>query len=99
MKSSPGPHTKSLDESLGESAPEVRRIQFFNFQFLHINFIPVRSHGLVFVIVLYVILRNKIVQPKVGQSGILNVSFIYDKTSPSKGGMIGTMYCNFIIQY
>ena len=36
----------------------------------------------------------KIVQPKVGQLGILNMSFIYDKTSPSKGGMIGTMYHN-----
>ena len=47
----------------------------------------------------YMILRNKIVQPKVGQSGILNMSFIYDKTSPSKGGMIGTVYHNFIIQY
>ena len=25
---------------------------------------------------------------------VLNVSFIYDKTSPSKGGMIGTVYWN-----
>ena len=36
----------------------------------------------------------QIVQPKVGQLGELNMSFIYNKTSPSKGGMIGTMYCN-----
>ena len=27
------------------------------------------------------------------------MSFIYDKTSPGKGGMIGTVYCNFIVQY
>ena len=26
---------------------------------------------------------------------MLNMSFIYDKTSPGKGGMIGTMYCNY----
>ena len=73
-----------------------------SFQFyilLYFNFIPVRSHGLVFGSVSYAILRNEIVQFKVGQSGILNVSYIYDKTSPSKGGMIGTMYYNFIIQY
>ena len=24
--------------------------------------------------------------------------YIYDKTSLGKGGMIGTVYCNFIIQ-
>ena len=30
-----------------------------------------------------------------GQLDILNVSFIYDKTSPGKGGMIGTMYRNY----
>ena len=23
------------------------------------------------------------------------MSFIYDKTSPGKGGMTGTMYCNY----
>ena len=44
---------------------------------------------------LYVILSNKTVTIKVGQLTILNVSFIYNKTSPSKGGMIGTVYCNY----
>ena len=39
--------------------------------------------------------KIKIVKLKVGQLAILNMSFIYDKTSHCKGGMIGTMYHNY----
>ena len=39
--------------------------------------------------------QENIVQLKVGQSGVLMVSFIYNKTSPSKGGMIGTVGWEF----
>ena len=48
-----------------------------------------------FVIILMWSTENKIVKPKVGQLDILNVSFIYDKTSLGKGGMIGTLYHNY----
>ena len=56
------------------------------------------SHWLMFV-VNYVILSKIIVTNKVGQFKtvrplVLNVSFICDKTSPGKGGMIGTVYRN-----
>ena len=56
------------------------------------------SHWLTFVAI-YVIISKINVTNKVGQFKtvgplVLNVSFICDKTSPSKGGMIGTMYCN-----
>ena len=47
------------------------------------------------IVTIYVILSNKTVTSKVGQLNVLNVSFIYDKTSPGKGGMIGTMYLNY----
>ena len=56
------------------------------------------SHWLTFVVI-YVILSKINVTNKVGQSKVsplvLNVSFICDKTSPGKGGMIGTMYHNY----
>ena len=56
------------------------------------------SHWLTFVVI-YVILSKINVTNKVGQLKIsqlvLNVSFIYDKTSPGKGGMIGTVYRNY----
>ena len=60
--------------------------------------IIVISHWLMFVAV-YVILGKINVTNKVGQFStvsplVLNVSFIYDKTSPGKGGMIGTVYRN-----
>ena len=56
------------------------------------------SHWLTFV-ANYVILSKINVTNKVGQFKtvrplVLNVSFICDKTSPGKGGMIGTMYRN-----
>ena len=56
------------------------------------------SHWLTFVAI-YVILSKINVTNKVGQFKtvsplVLNVSFIYDKTSPGKGGMIGTVYRN-----
>ena len=56
------------------------------------------SHWLTFVAI-YVILSKINVTNKVGQFKIvsplvLNVSFICDKTSPGKGGMIGTVYRN-----
>ena len=57
------------------------------------------SHWLTFVAI-YVILSKINVTNKVGQFKtvsplVLNVSFICDKTSPGKGGMIGTVYCNY----
>ena len=56
------------------------------------------SHWLMFVAI-YVILSKKNVTNKVGQLKVsplvLNVNFICDKTSPGKGGMIGTMYHNY----
>ena len=57
------------------------------------------SHWLTFVVI-YVILSKINVTNKVGQfktvsSLVLNVSFICDKTSPGKGGMIGTVYHNY----
>ena len=56
------------------------------------------SHWLTFAAI-YVILSKINVTNKVGQLKIsplvLNVSFICDKTSPGKGGMIGTMYHNY----
>ena len=60
------------------------------------------SHWLTFVAI-YVILSkinvtNKVGQLKVSQL-VLNVSFICDKTSPGKGGMIGTVYCIIIVQH
>ena len=56
------------------------------------------SHWLTFVAI-YVILSKINVTNKVGQFKtvsplVLNVSFICDKTSPGKGGMIGTVYRN-----
>ena len=56
------------------------------------------SHWLTFV-ANYVILSKINVTNKVGQFKtvrplVLNVSFICDKTSPGKGGMIGTVYRN-----
>ena len=56
------------------------------------------SHWLTFVAI-YVILSNINVTNKVGQFQtvsplVQNVSFICDKTSPGKGGMIGTVYRN-----
>ena len=57
------------------------------------------SHWLMFVAI-YVILSKINVTNKVGQFkkqvslSVLNVSFICDKTSPGKGGMIGTGYRN-----
>ena len=51
------------------------------------------TYGLFIVMFSTTIIRNKIVI-KVGILQVLNVSFIYDKTSPSKGGVIGTMYPN-----
>ena len=56
------------------------------------------SHWLTFV-ANYVILSKINVTNKVGQFRtvrplVLNVSFICDKTSPGKGGMIGTVYRN-----
>ena len=56
------------------------------------------SHWLTFV-ANYVILSKINVTNKVGQFKtvrplVLNVSFICDKTSPGKGGMIGTVYHN-----
>ena len=57
------------------------------------------SHWLMFVAI-YVILSKINVTNKVGQFKtisplVLNVSFICDKTSPGKGGMIGTVYLNY----
>ena len=57
------------------------------------------SHWLTFVAI-YVILSKINVTNKVGQFKtvsplVLNVSFICDKTSPGKGGMIGTVYHNY----
>ena len=57
------------------------------------------SHWLTFVVI-YVILSKINVTNKVGQFKtvsplVLNVSFICDKTSPGKGGMIGTVYRNY----
>ena len=57
------------------------------------------SHWLTFVAI-YVILSKINVTNKVGQFKtvsplVLNMSFICDKTSPGKGGMIGTVYCNY----
>ena len=56
------------------------------------------SHWLTFVVI-YVILSKINVTNKVGQLKVsplvLNVSFICDKTSPGKGGMIGTVYRNY----
>ena len=56
------------------------------------------SHWLMFVAI-YVILSKINVTNKVGQLKasplVLNVSFICDKTSPGKGGMIGTVYHNY----
>ena len=56
------------------------------------------SHWLTFVAI-YMILSKINVTNKVGQLKVsplvLNVSFICDKTSPGKGGMIGTMYHNY----
>ena len=54
---------------------------------------------LAYVVANYVILSKINVTNKVGQFKtvrplVLNVSFIYDKTSPGKGGMIGTVYRN-----
>ena len=50
-------------------------------------------------VVIYVILSKINVTNKVGQLKVsplvLNVSFICDKTSPGKGGMIGTVYRNY----
>ena len=59
----------------------------------------VMSHWLTFVAI-YVILSKINVTNKVGQLKkvsplVLNVSFICDKTSPGKGGMIGTVYRNY----
>ena len=58
------------------------------------------SHWLTFIAI-YMILSKKInVTNKVGQlkkkvsPSVLNMSFICDKTSPGKGGMIGTVYRN-----
>ena len=56
------------------------------------------SHWLTFVVI-YMILSKINVTNKVGQFKtvsplVLNVSFICDKTSPGKGGMIGTVYRN-----
>ena len=61
--------------------------------------IIVISHWLTFVVI-YVILSKINVTNKVGQFSkvsplVLNVSFICDKTSPGKGGMIGTVYRNY----
>ena len=58
------------------------------------------SHWLTFVVAIYVILSKINVTNKVGQFKtvsplVLNVSFICDKTSLGKGGMIGTMYRNY----
>ena len=50
------------------------------------------------IVAIYVILSKINVTNKVGQLVsplVLNMSFIYDKTSPGKGGMIGTMYHNY----
>ena len=57
------------------------------------------SHRLTFVAIC-VILSKINVTNKVGQFSkvsplVLNVSFICDKTSPGKGGMIGTVYRNY----
>ena len=56
------------------------------------------SHWLTFVAI-YVIFSKINVINKVGQLKVsplvLNVSFIHDKTSPGKGGMIGTVYHNY----
>ena len=58
------------------------------------------SHWLTFVAI-YVILSKINVTNKVGQFFktvsplVWNVSFICDKTSPGKGGMIGTVYRNY----
>ena len=56
------------------------------------------SHWLMFVAI-YVILSKINVTNKVGQSKVsplvLNMSFICDKTSLGKGGMIGTVYRNY----
>ena len=61
-------------------------------------FMIVISHWLTFVAI-YVILSKINVTNKVGQLKVsplvLNVSFICDKTSPGKGGMIGTVYHNY----
>ena len=56
------------------------------------------SHWLTFIAI-YVILSKINVTTKVGwfktvRSLVLNVSFICNKTSPGKGGMIGTVYRN-----
>ena len=58
------------------------------------------SHWLTFVVI-YVILSKINVTNKVGQFKkktvsllVLNMSFICDKTSHGKGGMIGTVYRN-----
>ena len=60
------------------------------------------SHWLMFVAI-YVILSKINVTNKVGQLKVsplvLNVSFICDKTSPGKGGMIGTVYHIIIVQH
>ena len=56
------------------------------------------SHWLTFVAI-YMILSKINVTNKVGQLKVsplvLNMSFICDKTSPGKGGMIGTVYHNY----
>ena len=57
------------------------------------------SQWLTFVVI-YVILSKINVTNKVGQFKtvsplVLNMSFICDKTSPGKGGMIGTVYRNY----
>ena len=57
------------------------------------------SHWLTFVAI-YVILSKINVTNKVGQFKtvsplVLNMSFICNKTSPGKEGMIGTMYHNY----
>ena len=61
------------------------------------------SQWLTFVAI-YVILSKINVTTKVGRFKtvrplVLNVSFICDKTSPGKGGMIGTVYRKFIVQH
>ena len=54
------------------------------------------AYGVIIVMFITTILRNKIVKHKVGKSRSVahNVSLIYNKTSLGKGGMIGTMYPN-----
>ena len=83
---------------------EAQTFSIFDFRFLDLIVkivlysMIVISHWLTFV-ANYVILSKINVTNKVGQFRtirplVLNVSFICDKTSPGKGGMIGTVYRN-----